>query len=186
MPPHASGCAALRHVPLGEPQSDAWAGELERRPEVVTCRGKWLAAAAVLPRLRACRSSGLAGARGAPRRASLGVPWFGLPGELLSTGPWCFGLVVPASSSCRGLVSLARQAPLAGASSAWPGKLLLPVPRLLGSDTWSLFGPERGRRGSWRSPGKPCRRAPLLSVHEFGVLGYPYFSTPTERKKICS
>src|SRR3954467_9599774 len=56
---------------LGEPQGDAWAGELERSPGVVTCRGKWLAAAAVLPRLRACRSSGLAGARGAPRRASL-------------------------------------------------------------------------------------------------------------------
>src|SRR3954467_12093129 len=99
MPPHASGCTVPRHVPLGEPQSDAWAGELERRPEVVTCRGKWLAAAAVLPRLRACCSSGLVGGRGAPRRASLGVPWFGLPGELLSPGPWYLGLVVPTSSS---------------------------------------------------------------------------------------
>src|SRR3954467_2239945 len=108
MPPHASGCTVPRHVPLGEPQSDAWAGELEHRPEVVTCRGKWLAATAVLPRLRACRSSGLAGGGGGPRRASLEVPWFGLPGELLSPGPWCFGLVAPASSSCRGLVSLAR------------------------------------------------------------------------------
>src|SRR4051812_30545894 len=179
MPPHASGCAALRHVPLGEPRSDAWAGELERKPEVVTCRGKWLAAAAVLPCLRACRSSGLAGARGAPWRASIEVPWFGLPGELLSPGPWRFGLVVSASSSCRGLVFLARQAPLAGALSSWPGKLLLPGPRLLGSNTCSPFGPRRGRRGSWRSPGEPCRRVLLLSVHKFGVLRYPYFSTPT-------
>src|SRR3954466_1455686 len=130
MPPHASGRAAPRHVPLGEPQSDAWAGELERRPKVVTCRGKWLAAAAVLPRLRACRSSGLAGAHGAPRRASLGVPW----------------LAFPASSSRRGLGASAwssPQAPLAGALSAWPDKLLLPGPRLLGSSTWSSFGPER-------------------------------------------
>src|SRR3954470_14043635 len=126
MPPHASGCAALRHVPLGEPRSDAWAGELERRPEVVTCRGKWLAPAGVFARPGACRSSGLAAARGAPWRASLEVPWFGLPGELLSPGPWCFGLVVPASSSCRGLVSLARQAPIVGASSSWL-KYLVPV-----------------------------------------------------------
>src|SRR3954466_8465114 len=119
MPPHASGRAAPRHVPLGEPQSDAWAGELERRPKVVTCRGKWLAAAAVLPRLRACRSPGLAGARGAPWRASLGVPW----------------LAFPASSSRRGLGASAwssRQAPLAGVLSPRPGKLLLPGPRLLG------------------------------------------------------
>src|SRR3954465_6793812 len=103
MPPHTSGRAVPRHVPLGEPRSDAWAGELERGPEVATCRGKWLAATAVSMRLRARRSSGLAGARGAPRRAYLEVPWLGLPGELLSLGPWCFGLVVPASSSCPGL-----------------------------------------------------------------------------------
>src|SRR3954466_5882694 len=80
------------------------------------CRGKWLAAVVVLPHLKACRSSGLAGARGAPRRAFLGVPWLGRPGELLPPGSWCFGLVVSASSSCRGLVALARQAPLAGPS----------------------------------------------------------------------
>src|SRR3954465_4311441 len=83
-------------------------------PEVVVCRGKWPAEVVVLPHLKSCRSSGLAGAHGAPRRAFLGVPWLGRPGELLPPGPWCFGLVVPASSSCRGLVALARQAPLAG------------------------------------------------------------------------
>src|SRR3954469_6692881 len=110
----APGCAAPRHVPLGKLQSDAWAGELERMPEVVVCSGKWLAVGVVLPDPRARPASGLAEARGAPRRASLGVPWLGRPGELLPPGPWCFGLVVPASSSCRGLVALARQAPLAG------------------------------------------------------------------------
>src|SRR4051812_6168892 len=185
MPPRTSGRAVPRHVPLGEPQSDAWAGELERGPEVASCRGKWPAAAIVLPRLRACRSSGFAEARGAPRRASLGVPWFGLPGELLSPGPWCFGSVVPASSSCRGLASLARQAPLAGALSSWLGKLLLPRPRLLGSNTWSLSSPERGRGGSWRSPGKPCRGVLLLPVHKFGVLRYhAVFSSSSSAMKI--
>src|SRR3954464_3371635 len=102
MPPRAPGCAAPRHVPLGKLQSDAWAGELERMPEVVVCLGKWLVAVVLLPHLGACRSSGLAGARGAPWRASLGVPWFGRPGELLPPGPWCFGLVVLAHSSCPG------------------------------------------------------------------------------------
>src|SRR4051812_44284869 len=123
----APGCAAPRPVPLGKLQSDAWAGGLGRRPEAVVCRGKWLAAVVVLPHLKACRSSGLAGVRGTPRRAFLGVPWFGRPGELLPPGPWCFGLVVPASSSCRDLVALARQAPLAG-------------PRLLGPASSSCRG----------------------------------------------
>src|SRR3954466_13104033 len=129
MPPHTSGCAVPRHVPLGEPRSDAWAGELVRRSEVATCRGKWLAAVVVFSRLRACGSSGLAGARSAPRRASLGAPGFGLPGGLLPPGPWCFGSVVPASSSCRGLASLARQAPLARALSSCLECLVLARPQ---------------------------------------------------------
>src|SRR3954462_6127566 len=142
----APGCAAPRHVSLGKLQSDAWAGELERTPEVVVRRGKWLAAVVVLPHLRACRSSGLAEARGAPRRASLGVSWLGRPGELLPPGPWCFGLVVPASSSCRGLAALARQAPLAG-------------PRLLGPASSSCrglvflarsLGLRPAQKGPWR------------------------------------
>ena len=33
--------------------------------------------------------------------------------------------------------------------------------------------------GSWRSPSKPCRGVLQLPVHKFGVLGYPYSSTPT-------
>src|SRR3954470_14912349 len=96
---HATACLRLRSAPpraSGRAQSDAWVGELERRPEVVTCRGKWLAAVAVLPRLGTCRSPGLAGTRGASRRAFPEMPW----------------LAFPASSSCRGLVSSARQPPL--------------------------------------------------------------------------
>src|SRR3954467_1900214 len=48
------------------------------------------------------------------RQAPLaGVPmlWLGRPGKLLLPGPCLLG---PTSSSCRGLASLARQAPLAG------------------------------------------------------------------------
>src|SRR3954464_11134910 len=115
MPPHAPGCAAPRHVPLGEPQSDAWMGELERSPEVVTCRGKWLAAAVVLPRLGTCRSPGLAGTRGASRRDfSRCLGWPSRQASL--AGVLVLRVDVPASSSCRGLASMARQAPLAGAS----------------------------------------------------------------------
>src|SRR3954471_5493359 len=118
MPPRTSGRAVPRHVPLGEPQSDAWVGELERRSEVVTCRGKWHAAGVVLLFLRASGAPALPGGRDAPRRASLGVP----------------GSAFPAGSSRRGLGALAqssRQAPLAGALPPWLGKLLLPGPRLL-------------------------------------------------------
>src|SRR4051812_6951830 len=130
MPPHTSGRAVPRHVPLGEPWGDAWAGELERGSEVAACRGKWLAAVVVFLRLRACRSSGLAGACGAPRRASLRVP----------------NSAFPAGASRRGLGALARssrQAPLAGALPPWPGKLLLPGSRLLVLNAWSSLGPKR-------------------------------------------
>src|SRR3954467_5303763 len=98
------------------PATCLWGSSRVTRGQVSWSAGLrwWFAAVVVLPHLRACRSSGFAGARGAPRRASLGVPWLGRPGELLPLGPLCFGLVVPASSSCRGLVALARQAPLAG------------------------------------------------------------------------
>src|SRR3954468_24891774 len=132
MPPHTSGCAVPRHMPLGEPRSDAWAGELVRRSEVATCRDKWLPAVVVFLRLRACRSSGLAGAHGALRRASLVVPGFVLPGGLLPPGPWCSGSAVPASSSCLGLASLARQAPLAGALSSCLECLVLARPKKRG------------------------------------------------------
>src|SRR4051812_41665368 len=42
-----------------------------------------------------------------------------------------------------------------------------------------LLSAKKGRGDSWRSSGQPCRRVLQLSVHKFGVLRYPYFSTPT-------
>ena len=121
--------------------------------------GKLLAAAVVLSRPEACRSPDLAGTQGASRQAFLVcLEW------------------------------PSRQAPLAGVLSL-PGKILLPGPWLafpassscrgLGLSTLFLNGLQGNHRGSWRSPGKPCRGALQLPVHEFGILGYPYSSTPT-------
>src|SRR3954469_23523338 len=42
-----------------------------------------------------------------------------------------------------------------------------------------LLSAKKGRGDSWRSHGQPCRGGLQLPVHEFGVLRYPYFSTPT-------
>ena len=122
-------------------------------------RGKLLAAVVVLSCLGACRSPGLAGTQGASRQAFLVcLEW------------------------------PSRQAPLAGVLSL-PGKILLPGPGLafpassscrgLGLSTLFLNGLQGNHGGSWRSPGKPCRGALQLPVHEFGVIGYPYSSTPT-------
>src|SRR3954471_2941414 len=164
-PPHAPGCIASRHVRLEWPQSDAWVDELERRRWVVTCRGKRLAAVDALSRPGACCSPVLVGTRGASQQVSCRA-LVGLPGKLLLPGP------------C--------------ASSVCPGKLLLPGPcslrvafpassscRGLGSNTLFLDGPKRDHREFWRSPGKPCCGVLRLPVHKFGVLRYPYFSTPT-------
>ena len=123
-------------------------------------RGKLLAAVVVLSCLGACRSPGLAGTQGASRQAFLVcLEW------------------------------PSRQAPLAGALVGLPGKLLLPGPRLafpasssylgLGLSTLFLNGLQGNHGGSWRSPSKPCRGVLQLPVHEFGILGYPYSSTPT-------
>src|SRR3954463_13140617 len=80
-----------------------------------------------------------------------------------------------------------------------PGKLLLPGPCLLGPTSSSRRGlvlifclayfvleclvfarsPRGAMEALWRSPGKPCRMVLQLPVHKFGVLRYPYFSTPT-------
>ena len=59
-----------------------------------------------------------------------------------------------------------RQAPLAGVLSPWLGYFVL---------EWL----QRNHGGPWRSPGKPCRGMLRLPVHKFGILGYPYSSTPT-------
>src|SRR3954468_23094626 len=92
----------------------------------MACRGSCLAAPESLPLVRPCRSAWCAAAsfswgalvrpsRRAPSAGGL-VLWLGRPGKLLLSGSCLLG---PASSSCRGLVFLARQAPLAGASSSW-------------------------------------------------------------------
>src|SRR3954464_12939864 len=42
-----------------------------------------------------------------------------------------------------------------------------------------LLATKGGRGASWCSHGQPCRGVLQLPVHKFGVLRYPYFSTPT-------
>ena len=144
---------------MGESQSDTLAGVLERGHEVGVSRGKLRVAAVVLSRPEACRSPGLAGTQGASRQAFLVcLEW------------------------------PSRQAPLAGVLSL-PGKILLPGPGLafpassscrgLGLSTLFLNGLQGNHGGSWRPLGKPCRGTLRLPVHKFGVLRYPYFSTPT-------
>ena len=71
-----------------------------------------------------------------------------------------------AASSLRCLGWPSRQAPLAGALSPWLEYFVLEWLR-------------RNHGGPWRSPGKPCRGVLQLPVHKFGILGYPYSSTPT-------
>src|SRR4051812_1703799 len=123
--PRMSGLAPERHV--GRMSWSADGG-------VVACRGKLLAAVDVLSRPGACRSPGLAGARGAPRqvscRALVGLPGklllpgscasSGSPGKLLLPGPCSLRAVVPASSSCRGLVSCLKYFVL-----EWPKKEIM-------------------------------------------------------------
>ena len=164
LPPRTPSCTASCHVCLGESQSDTLAGVLERGHEVGVSRGKLLAAAVVLSRPEACRSPDLAGTQGASRQAFLVcLEW------------------------------PSRQAPLAGVLSL-PGKLLLPGPWLafpassscrgLGLSTLFLNGLQGNHGGSWRSPDKPCRGVLQLLVHKFGILGYPYSSTPTSCMEI--
>src|SRR3954465_12456310 len=123
----------------------------------MSCRTRELVAHRALPGREACRGK------------SLVVPWLASPASSS-----CRGLVlraaVPASSSCRGLAPFecaSRQALLAGALC-------------LGLNTLFLDGPKRDHGGFWRSPGKPCHGVLRLPIHKFGVLRYPYFSTPTK------
>ena len=69
------------------PQGDRLVDALESGHRVAACRGKCLAAVIVLWRPGACRSPGLAGARGAPRQVPCNVLG-GLPGKLLLSGSW--------------------------------------------------------------------------------------------------
>ena len=88
-------------------------------------------------------------------------------GSLSLTGSCRDAWRVAASSlKCLGWPS--RQAPLAGVLSPWLKHFVL---------EWL----QKNHGGPWRSPGKPCRGALRLPVHKFGILGYPYSSTPTVR-----
>ena len=118
----ACHCAPLAAQPpatrtRGGPQSDTLVDALERGRRVAACRGKCLAAAAILSGPEACRSP------------DFEVPW----------------LVFPASSSCRGLAALSewsgasRQVPWC-ALIGLPGKLLLPGSCLLSLYTLFLDG----------------------------------------------
>ena len=126
-----------------------------------------LAAASASPRSLSCRVRKLVAPRALPGRVAR-------RGKLLEMPWWAF----PASSSCWGLVSLAWilcSYVLVGL----PGKLLLPGPCLLGLDTLFLNGSTGTAEDLGDHRGKPCRGWLQLPVHKFGILGYPYSSTPT-------
>ena len=130
---------------------------------------------------------GCAGARvqsgSSPRQAPCRGRCLVASGSLSLTGPrrdaW---RVVASSLRCLGWPSRqaplagvlrclgwpSRQAPLAGVLSPWLGYFVL---------EWL----QRNHREPWRSPGNPCRGVLQLPVHKFGILGYPYSSTPTRR-----
>ena len=112
---------------------------------------------------------GCAGARVLSGSLSRQVPCRGyclvVPGSLSLTGPrWDAWRVAASSLRCLGWPS--RQDPLAGVLSPWLKHFVL---------EWL----QRNHGGPWRSPGKPCRGVLQLPVHKFGILGYPYSSTPT-------
>src|SRR3954471_5727470 len=169
--PQAARCPAT--CPWGKPRSDAWAGEQERSPEVAICRGKGacrggcLPAPDSLPAIRPCRGAWGAAAGfscGAWVRPSRQAPLAGVSVFCLVyfVLEWsCMGSAVPASSSCRGLASLARQAPLAGG-------LVLNARSSLGA--------------SWAGLAAGCYNCPCTSwgtkvppalVHRQGVSGGP-------------
>ena len=119
------------------------------------------AAASALPLLLSCWVRKLVA-----HRASRYLGWSSQQAPLAEALLPCrSGWRVAASSlECLGWPS--RQAPLAGALS----------PEL---KYFVLEWLQGNHGGSWRSPGKPCRGVLQLPVHKFGVLGYPYSSTPT-------
>ena len=99
------------------------------------------------------------------------------------------GKPLPRSSSCRVWELVAHRA-LPGrrvrrgklswyALSGLPGKLLLPGSCLLSLNTLFLKGSKGAKEDPGSHPASPCRGALQLPVHKFGVLGYPYSSTPT-------
>ena len=123
---------------------------------------EWLlVVASALPRSSSCRSRKLVA-----HQASRCLGWSSRQaphaGALLPCrDAW---RVATSSLGCLGWPS--RQAPLAGALSPWLEYFVL---------EWL----QRNHGGPWRSSGKPCRGVLQLPMHKFGILGYPYSSTPT-------
>ena len=150
--PLATAYPWLHRLPPRAPEEASWR-------HAGGCAGAWVQSgsgppASTLSGSSSCRVQKLVAHRTLPGRAVhrgkfLEVPW----------------LAFPASSSCRGLVS-SRQDPLAGALS-------------LHLECFVLEWLQRNHGGPWRSPGKPCRGVLQLPMHKFGILGYPYSSTPT-------
>ena len=119
------------------------------------------AAASALPLLLSCRVRKLVA-----HRASRYLGWSSRQAPLAGALLPCRSAWRVAASSLECLGWPSRQAPLAGALS----------PEL---KYFVLEWLQGNHGGSWRSPDKPCRGVLQLPVHKFGVLGYPYSSTPT-------
>ena len=156
MPLCTAGCTASRHA------------RPERPPErhVGGCAGVWTQSGR-LPRQAPCRCRYLRRARKlVAHQASRCLGWSSRQAPLAGVLLPCRDAwrVAAISLGCLGWPS--RQAPLAGALS----------PEL---KYFVLEWLQGNHGGSWRSPGKPCRGVLQLPVHKFGVLGYPYSSTPT-------
>ena len=153
MPPCTAGCTASRHA------------RLERPPErhVGGCAGARVLSGS-LSQQAPCRGYCLV----APGSLSLTRPrdaLVGLPAKLLLPRPCCLA----------GTRGASRQVPW-DALVGLPGKLLLPGPCL---EYFVLEWLQGNHGGPWRSSGKSCRGVLQLPVHKFGILGYPYSSTPT-------
>ena len=152
MPLRITGCTASRHA------------RLERPPErhVGGCAGAW-AQSGRLPRQAPCCCCYLVGSRSSSLTGPRGT-LFSLPGKLLLPGPCCLA----------GACGASRQVP-------WSALVGLPGAGALSPELkyFVLEWLQGNHGGSWRSPGKPCRGVLQLPMHKFGVLGYPYSSTPT-------
>ena len=157
MPLLTAGFTAFRHA------------RLERRPErhVGGCAGARVQSGR-LPRQAPCRGRCLV----EPGSLSLTGPrdaLVGLPGKLLLPGPCCLA----------GARGASRQVPWS-VLVGLPGKLLLPGSCLLSLNTLFLDG-SKGTLGDLGVRlASLCRGVLQLPVHKFGVLGYPYSSTPTD------
>ena len=157
MPLRTAGCTASHHA------------RPERPPErhVGGCAGAWTQSGR-LPRQAPCRCCYLVGS-GSLSLTGLRCTLVCLPGKLLFPGPCCL-------AGARGASGQVRWSVLVGL----PGKLLLPGSCLLSLKTLFLDG-SKGTLGDLGDhPASLCRGVLQLPVHKFGVLGYPYSSTPTQ------